>query len=150
MSVIPLKSDTILVSDDEPYNLLWIVEWIVGLGYKTEIAENVDVAVDKLRNARYRTVLADLSIPLLPPQHLLDNRDALYKSYPGLLVADFARNHDHTARQVVVYSVHDDESVRVLSRKLGFTYILKGRPRLLKSELEAIMKYDPRSGASDT
>ena len=141
----PLKSDTILVADDEPYNLQWIIDWIESLKYKTVVAENVDAAIHQLEAARFRTVIADLSIPLLPPQLLLEGKNALYKTYPGLVVADYARNYDHTARQVVVYSVHDDPLIRTLSEKLGFTYLLKGRPRILKQELHAILQYhDPR------
>jgi CheY-like chemotaxis protein len=146
MSHTPLKSDTILLADDEPYNLQWIIDWIESLKLKTVVAENVDSAIQQLQEARFRTVVADLSIPLLPPQRLLQGMDPLFSRYPGLVVADYARNHDHTARQVVVYSVHDDPLIRPISEKLGFTYILKGRPRILKIELGDILKYDPRTG----
>jgi CheY-like chemotaxis protein len=142
----PLKSDTILLADDEPYNLQWIIDWIESLGYKAEVAENVDAAILHLQAARFRTVIADLSIPLLPPQMFLEGKGPLYKIYPGLIVADYARNHGHTDRQVVVYSVHDDPLIRTLATKLGFTYLLKGRPRVLKQELEYILRFDPRSG----
>ena len=45
----------------------------------------------------------------------------------------------------------DDEARRNLadlcefSRKFGVTYLLKGRPRNLKTELLDILKYDPRA-----
>jgi hypothetical protein len=73
----------------------------------------------------------------------LIDRDPLFQRYPGLLVADYARNHNHTGRQVVVYSVHDDPHVRELTDKLGVTYLLKGRPRILKGELKTVLSFDP-------
>lgn len=146
MSPTPLKANTILLADDEPYNLQWIIEWIESEGYKTTVVESVDAAIAQLQAARFRTVIADLSIPLLTPQVLPEGKDPICSTYFGLVVADYARNHDHTARQVVVYSVHDDPQVQTYSSKLGFTYLLKGRPRTLKYELGAILKYDPRTG----
>jgi CheY-like chemotaxis protein len=144
MTHVPLKSETVLIADDEPYNLQWIVEWIESLKYDVVTAESVDAAIQQLNSARFRTVIADLSIPLLPPRSMLEGKNPLYQTYPGLVIADFARNHDHTARQVVVYSVHDDPMVQTLSQKLGFTYLLKGRPRTIKEEIKAILKFDPR------
>ena len=145
MRPTPLHSDTVLIADDEPYNLEWLVDWIHAQGYKTVVAETVDAAIAQLTAARFRTVIADLNIPALPPRHSLEGKDPLYQIFPGLMVADFARNHDHTARQVVVYSVHDDPEVREMSDKLGFSYLLKGRPRTIKQEIANILIYDPRS-----
>jgi len=143
MNAIPRKADTILIADDEAYNLRFVVEYIELLKYKVTVAENVDAAILRMQECTFRAVIADLSIPLLPPQALLIDRDPLYKRYPGLLVADYARNHNHTGRQVVVYSVHDDPHVRELTEKLGVTYLLKGRPRILKGEIKNVLSFDP-------
>ena len=143
MTGIPRKADTVLVADDESYNLQFLLDFLESLKYKAEVADNVDAALLRLQQARYRLVLADLSIPLLPPQSLLIDRDPLYRKYPGLLVADYARNHNHTGRQVVVYSVHDDTQVRDFASQFGVAYILKGRPRILKDEIRDILAYDP-------
>lgn len=145
MSHLPLRSTTILLADDEPYNLRWLIDWIESENYSVTITESVDAAINELRGARYRTIVADLSIPLLSPQELPKENEPLHKTYPGLVLANYARHHDHTARQVVVYSVHDDPLIRAYANKLGFTYILKGRPRIMKHELQSILTYDPRS-----
>jgi len=137
------KEDTILIADDEPYNLQFILDFLELLEYKTVVADNVDNAIRRLQEFRFRAVVADLSIPLLPPQSLLTGRDPLFQKYPGLLVADYARNHNHTGRQVIVYSVHDDAQVRELAGRLGVTYLLKGRPRLLKEEIKDVLSFDP-------
>lgn len=143
MTTIPRLADTILIADDEAYNLQWVVEFLESLKYKVVVAENVDVAILLIQQSTYRAVIADLNIPLLPPQSLLTGRDPIFKQYSGLLVADYARNHNHTGRQVVVYSVHDDPQVRSLTDKLGVTYLLKGRPRILKGEIKEVLSFDP-------
>lgn len=137
------KADTILIADDEPYNLQWVVEFLESLGYKTKIAESVDDAIREIKQTTYRAVIADLSIPLLPPQSLLEGADPLYKRYPGLLVAASARSYGHTDRQVIVYSVHNDPMVKFEADRLRVTYLLKGRPRTMKEELRDVLSYDP-------
>lgn len=143
MNEIPRKEDTILVADDEPYNLQFVLDFLECLGYKTVVADNVDKAILQLQQHGFRAVIADLSIPLLPPQSLLRDRDPLFHKYPGLLVADYARNHNHTGRQVIVYSVHSDTQVQELAGNLGVTYLLKGRPRILKEEIKDVLSFDP-------
>src|SRR5262245_22807918 len=143
MKDLPRKEDTILLVDDEPYHLGWVVEFLETLKYKTVVADNVDNGLLRLQEFRFRSIIADLSVPLLPPQSLLMGRDPLFQKYPGLLVADYARNHNHTGRQVIVYSVHDDPQVRDLSNRLGVTYLLKGRPRVFKEELKDLLSFDP-------
>ncbi len=137
------KEDTILLADDEPYNLQFIIDFLESLNYHTTVADNVDSAMQRLNEHMFRAVIVDLSIPLLPPQSLLRERDLIFQKYPGLLVADYARNHGHTGRQVIVYSVHDDVNVGQLAAKLGFTYLLKGRARLLKEEIKDVLSFDP-------
>jgi CheY-like chemotaxis protein len=137
------KADTILLADDEPYNLQFIVDFLESLGYKTEVADNVDKAIQRLQENRFRAVIADLSIPLLSPMGFLSGNAPIYLKYPGLQIADYARNHNHTGRQVIVYSVHDDLQVRELAKRLGVTYLLKGRPRALKEEIKEVLDFDP-------
>lgn len=43
----------------------------------------------------------------------------------------------------MIYSVHKDASVAEEASKLGCTYILKGRPKEIKAEIEAVVSYDP-------
>lgn len=143
MTGIPRKEKTVLIADDELFNLQFVVDFLEAKSYLVEVAVNVDAAIAMLQKARYRMVLADLSIPLLPPHALLAGREPLFHKYPGLLIADYARNHNHTGRQVVIYSVHEDAQVRDFSKLYGTGYILKGRPRILKDEILDILSYDP-------
>jgi CheY-like chemotaxis protein len=143
MTQIPRKQDTILIADDEPYNLQFILDFLEKLRYETIVADNVDKAIQYLQEFRFRAVIADLSIPLLTSQNLQFGQDPVFQKYSGLLVAEYARNHGHTGKQVIVYSVHDDFAVTEYSKRHGITYLLKGRPRLLKEEMSKVLSFDP-------
>ncbi|HEX2206150.1 MAG TPA: response regulator [Longimicrobium sp.] len=140
---LPRKKETILLADDEPFNLEWVTEYLESKGFTVEVVDHVDAALAQLRAARFRIVIADLSIPAREPNKLPQARDPLTQKYPGLVIAEYARNRGHLGRQVVVYSVHDDPLVQAFTQKIGCTYIHKGRPRQFKVELDEILKYDP-------
>lgn len=139
----PRKESTVLVADDEQYNIEFLLELFASLKLQADVAENVDAALDLLHAARYRLVVADLSIPHLSRENLPADKSPLFEKYPGLLIAEYARNNYHTGRQVVVYSVHDDPLVAEFAGRFGVTYLLKGRPRVIKSEVRNILQYDP-------
>lgn len=141
MSPLPRHTDTILLADDEPYNLGWLVEFLQSRSFKVAQVRTVDEAVDALRQARYRAVIADLSIPVHDAS--LVSAPSLQSKYPGLVIANIARTSGHLNRQVVIYSVHDDDAVRSEATRLGCTYLRKGRPREFKEELVDILSYDP-------
>ena len=143
MTAVPRKPNTILLADDEPYNLQWVIEYLKRQRFVVVTAESVDKAIEKLQEIQFRLVIADLSIPLLAPQSLLADKSAIFQQYPGLLIADYARNHGHLGRQVIVYSVHDDAGVKAQATSLGCTFLLKGRPRQFKDELDDVLSYDP-------
>jgi DNA-binding response OmpR family regulator len=143
MSELPRKDGTILLADDEPYHLEWIEDFLGRKGYHVDVATSVDDALSRLQKARYRSVVADLSIPFRNPYPVLSRPEPIHERYPGLIIAEYARNRGHLGRQVIVYSVHDDPAVQAYSRRLGATYLLKGRPRRFKDELEDVLSYDP-------
>ena len=144
MTSIPRKAETILLADDEPYNLEWVIEYLRSKECSVTVAENVDQALEKLRRAQFRSVVVDLSLPILDTT--ISGNEPLFIRYPGLIIADFARNHGHLGRQVIVYSVHDDPLVRAFAEKIHCTYLLKGRPRQFKAELDDVLSYDPLAG----
>ncbi len=141
------KENTILLADDEPYNLVFVLDFLEAQGFRVVVADNVDKALLRLQENRFRAIIADLSIPYLSPQVQPTGLDQAYQSYPGLIVADYARNHGHTGRQVIVYSVHDDAHVREITDSLGATYLLKGRPRQFKDEINDVLSFDPLSSS---
>jgi len=138
------KKTTILVVDDEPYYLSWLFDFIESFEYSYEKATTVQEALELLEKNQYRVVIADLNIPASEQlEPVLRQKGDIYKRYPGLFVADYARNHHHTGRQVIVYSVHDSGEVRTETQRLQCTYLLKGRPRTFKEEIKDVISYDP-------
>lgn len=143
MKELPRLARTILLADDEPYNLSWAEEYLSSKRYEVETATTVDEALRRLQRNRFRVVVADLSIPFQDPHQWPRSSEPLLEKYPGLVIAEYARNHGHLDRQVIVYSVHDDPLVVAHSSRLGITYMLKGRPRQFKDELDSVLSYDP-------
>lgn len=136
--------NTILILDDELYNMIWMVDFLDHKGYSVMPATSANEAVSFFDKGIYRAAIVDLNVPILPP---LDKQaselGSVYVKYPGLYVARMARNAGYRGRQVVIYSVHKDEEVNTEIEKLGCTYILKGRPKQIKEEIERILSYDP-------
>ncbi len=143
MSELPRKPKTVLLVDDEPYHLEWVVEFLKATGYQVEFATKVEVALEHLQKHRFRTVIVDLTIPKGGAELPRAATDPVYKKYPGLTVAEYARQRGHLGRQVILYSVHDDDAVRAEAARLGATYLMKGRPRQFKLELEDVLSFDP-------
>ncbi len=136
--------DTVVILDDEIYNMEWMIDWLYSKGLSVLPVADANEALQVLREEVYRAAIIDLNVPLLPP---LDEAalvlGPVYVKFPGLFVAREARNKGYRGRQVVIYSVHKDADVVEEVRKLGCTYILKGRPKEIKAELQAVLDFDP-------
>ena len=136
--------NTIIVVDDEPHNVAWLVDFLELKGFKVNLALSVVDALKLIEREIFRTLIIDLNIPVADPfQKAIVDRGGVYAKYPGLFVAEKARNRGYRGRQVVIYSVHKDVAVAEEASKLGCTYILKGRPKEIKAEIEEVVAYDP-------
>lgn len=137
-------SDTIVIVDDEQQNVIWMIDYFESSGTKVILASNVNEAINVLEREVYRAIIVDLNIPALDPfEEALLSLGPTYKRFPGLFVARRARNRGYRDRQVIIYSVHRDPGVAEEAKKLGCTYIIKGRPREIKKELASVLAYDP-------
>lgn len=137
-------SDTLVLVDDEIHHLTWLVDYFYAKGMNVLPVDNANDAVEQVNQQIYRALVIDLNIPLLPPlDKAAEALGAVYVRYPGLFVARSARNHGYRDRQVVIYSVHRDADVVKEAHILGCTYILKGRPKEIKEELESVLAFDP-------
>ena len=137
-------ADTILILDDEIYNLRWMVEFFKDKKLKVRTFSNANQIISEIQKEIFRCLVIDLNVPIQSP---LD-KDAekmgdIFRRYPGLFIASMARNFGYRGKQVVIYSVHREEAVEIEATKLGCTYIRKGRPREMKGELLDILSYDP-------
>lgn len=138
--------DTVLILDDELYNLTWMVDFLESQGLKTMTFSDANSIVPEINSEIYRCLVLDLNVPVYSPLDVdAESRGHVYRQYPGLYIAWLARNRGYRGRQVLVYSVHKDEGVEAETDRLGCTYIRKGRPREVKSELEQVLSYDPTS-----
>lgn len=135
---------TIVIMDDELFNMRWLMDYLEHHGYEVIIARSANEAMEMITGEIYRCLILDLNVPLASPISESANQlPEVYRKYPGLLVAKEARNRGYRDRQVVIYSVHRDLEVAEESQKIGCTYILKGRPKALKEELRSVLEYDP-------
>ena len=144
------ESDTIVIVDDELQDVLWMADYFDANGYFAEFASNVNEATDLVDKAIYRALVVDLQVPVLEPlEAAVRDLGPLYVRFPGLFVARRARSRGYRDRQVVLYTVHADTEVSDEARRLGCTYIRKGRPREIKAELASILSYDPTEPAEN-
>jgi CheY-like chemotaxis protein len=145
------KLKTVLVVDDEPFNTEWLTDYFKARGFDVVEAEDLQSALDALEKTRYRYVIIDLSIPVSPAlAQPLAKLGSEFFRYPGLMVARKARSTGHNTFQVVVYSVHDSPDVESYAELIVCRYILKGRPRELKSHIEATINRTPHGWRSLT
>lgn len=140
------KPDVVVLVDDELHNMSWMVDFLSSKSLGCITAENANNAIDVLDKEIYRAVVVDLNIPILDPvASAAIAKGEVYGKYPGLYVASYARNKGYRGKQVVIYSVHRDPQVSEEAAKLGCTYIIKGRPKEIKQELDAVVSFDPTS-----
>lgn len=136
--------NTVVLIDDELHNMSWMIDYLNSRDINTLTAKNANEAIQLLDREIYRAVIVDLNIPILEPiVNTAVVKGDVYARYPGLYVAFYARNRGHRDRQVVIYSVHRDPTVSAEAARLGCTYIIKGRPKEIKQELDAVISYDP-------
>lgn len=121
-----------------------MVDYLESKGYKIIRVSHLNAALDYIESEIYRALIIDLNIPVVAPyDKAVADRGGAYARYPGLFLAERARNRGYRDRQVVIYSVHRDAEVMEEVKKLSATYILKGRPRMIKEEIDQVLSYDP-------
>lgn len=146
MSTSKYLKDVVLVVDDEPQHLDWFEEYLAAKGCTVQWATNLGDADRLLRETRFRMVVVDLNIP--SPESfstVLAEKGDAYVNFPGLYAAFQARNFGHDRMQVIIYSVHESALVVAQAKVLDCVYILKGRPRNFKDQVERVLSFDPRA-----
>ncbi len=133
-----------VIIDDEMHNMLWLVDYLEGKEFKVHRRDNLNSAIELIDREIFRFLVIDLNIPMLPPlARAVSEKGAIYAKFPGLYAAYHARNRGYRDRQVIIYSVHRDTEASRIAAKLLCTYVLKGRPKEIKKEIEAVLSYDP-------
>ncbi|HRF09933.1 MAG TPA: response regulator [Xanthobacteraceae bacterium] len=143
------RLDTVLVIDDEPLNTEWLFDYLGSEGFKVESVKNLQQALSEISKKRFRFVIIDLNIPFEASlRNKLQELGPHFLKYPGLMAARAARTSGHNTFQVVVFSVHDSEEVRKYVELIRATYIIKGRPRELKTHIETWKSKEPHGWRS--
>jgi len=138
------STNTVLIMDDEPHVLDWLIEYLEAKRYKVKIVVNVDEAMEELEKSAYRVTIFDLNVPASDElQRKMEHKGSVYMKYKGLYAAEYARTKGHRGKQVIVYSVHDVEEVMLKCQRVGIQYLIKARPREFKKELNDILSFDP-------
>lgn len=138
------KEKSVLLVDDEPEYLDWLRDYLVAKGFHVETALTADDAVRIASSADFRLYLVDLNIPSggwVPQQPALS---AIYDQYKGLQVIRYVRTQSNAGARVVAYSAHENKDIHAAIDKLYCKYVVKGRARDIKSEIEDILLRDPR------
>lgn len=134
----------VLLADDEPFYLDWLVDYLESKGVEVEIATTVDDAILKVAKNSYRFIVVDLNIPILKDGSKYSKHiTGAYSEYPGLYIANFARNAGYRTKQVIVYSVFNSAEIEAALSKIYCTYITKGHPIDMKREVDHVLQYDP-------
>lgn len=142
----PYLEKTILLADDEPTNLDWLIDYIKSMGFEVHLALTASEAIEKLTNVDYRVVIIDLNIPkgegFNTPQS--DETD-LYKQYTGLHIAKFARNIGNNQRRVIIYSVYQTDELAKEIDRFSCAYVSKQRPKIIKDTIMSAVDFDPKT-----
>lgn len=136
-----ITSTAVLLVDDEPEYLSWVVEFLASLGLKVEFAETLPLALEAIDKRTYRLILLDMNIPAGGAASLA--KSPISTKYPGIVAAIKARSRGYGAHQVIAYTVHDDDAADAELAKLSCRYVLKGRPAALKAVVRASIKQRP-------
>lgn len=133
------KFDTILIADDEPMNLRWLMDFIDAKGFKSELATNASDAIRQMSQFDFAGILVDLNIPVGDkPEPLIDARgqqSALYSEFPGLTIAKKALYLLNSGLNVIIYSVYQNEDIAREVYDLNCVCINKGQPQAIKIAL---------------
>jgi CheY-like chemotaxis protein len=144
---IPSKfdKDVVLLADDEPEHLDWLIDYLSAKGLQTIVATTVKDAIEQVEKGAYRAYLIDLNIPLGGWIPTVTVGSQTYDDYHGLYVLKLVRSQGNPGNRVIAYSAHQNEPIIASIRRLYCGYIVKGKPRELKDEIENLLKRPPKS-----
>ncbi|URK19025.1 hypothetical protein M9H61_05850 [Thalassospira sp. GO-4] len=144
MAVTEFPKKVIFV-DDEQFINIWVVDFLESEGYEVVSIENVEDAILEIEKGVGRAIIIDLQVPVADGlKKNVEEEGKVFSRFPGLFLAKLARNKGFRDRQVIIYSVHENEEVSSIAKdKLNCTYLLKERPDVFSAELLSVLEYDP-------
>ncbi len=125
MTAIP----RVLIVDDQPGDIGWLVDRIVERGYEVVLATNEQAAPQRLQAAKdgrekYATAILDVMVAAMDLEDLMDLDEKFFvdSEDTGIRLARFARKElGISARQMPIASltIRDDDRVKMAMKELG-------------------------------
>ena len=121
----------ILIADDEKNILDTLSDFMEGIGYDVDLAENVDSALALMQTNDYDILLTDKNMP-----DTEDNKEG------GLSLLKYAKEHSPLTEVIMITGYATVESA-VEAMKLGaFDYVMKPIPLFeLKEKIDRVLEY---------
>lgn len=135
----------VLLVDDEPEHLEWLIDYLKGKGYTSVVTTNVRDALNAIESTTFRAYVIDLNIPFGGWVPRLGARSGAFTDYHGLYVLQLVRSQGNDGTRVLAYSAHSNEQIEAEIKRLYCTYIVKGRPREFKKEIDLVLQHDPKA-----
>jgi CheY-like chemotaxis protein len=133
---VQYNEKAVLLADDEPEHLDWLVDFLASLGLTVTVATNVEKAMAACQGLWYRLYVVDLNIPLGNwPQPTSD----IFNQYPGFEIIKALRSQGNDGRRVIAYSAHSNEQITADIHRLYTDYVMKGRPIQLKDRIRDLL-----------
>lgn len=137
-------SSTVLIVDDEPQHIEFLIDYVKGQGLKIVFAENAEEALDLAQTAKFRAYFIDLNIPTggwTPPA----NENETFKGYRGLHVIQAIRSQGNDGARVLAYSAHFNHKIFDEIERLYCKYVAKGNAKELKDAIKHTLSFDPKT-----
>jgi len=135
-----LEKSTILVIDDEPEYIEWLIDYLHTKNFKTIVAKNAADAIEKANKYQFRGYIIDLNIPMGNWQPPFKSPAPVYDKYLGLYVIKYIRTQGNKGKNVVAYSAHNNEQITSEIKTLYCEYIAKGNAKAFKLGVDEILK----------
>jgi CheY-like chemotaxis protein len=135
----------VLLADDEPEHLDWLVDYLATKGLKTIVTTTVKEAIEEIEKAAFRAYLIDLNIPLGGWIPTITVGSQTYDDYHGLYILKLVRSQGNPGNRVIAYSAHQNDPIAAAIRRLYCSYVVKGRPRDLKEEITVLLAQSAKS-----
>lgn len=144
-SIKPYLTQEILIADDEPIYLGFLIDYLSGKNYKVKLAETADAAIAAAAACNYRAYVIDLNIPASDLLKASAIKKDLEESFPGISIARAILTSGVSPGKILIYSVHLTDALYAEIDRLRVQYVQKGRPKNIKEALDRVLSFDPKT-----
>lgn len=141
--IVPKKyeENSVLIADDERKHIGFLIDFLRARNINVDYARNVGDALALCQEKKYKCYFIDLNIPLGDHVPIIEMSD-IYNAYKGLYIIKMVRSQGVPGRNVIAYSAHYNDDIRSEIDLLYCKYLIKGRVREIKDELNSVLFSD--------